>query len=117
MKTGVSSLVLNSYEQAILKGFHGEVTVIEDEKRTAKLVNRFLDTKIKSVMEDGSEAEFSVEELLVATNIAQAIKKPKGLETIMELQKIRGEAKDIQEVNVSLVDARLKGMGFKKLDE
>jgi len=117
VKAGIGTLVLTSYEQAILRNFQGELVKIVDEKRTTNLVNRILDTKIKHKMEDGSEGEFSVEEILVATNIAHAIKRPKGLETIAELQKIRGENKEILEINVSLVDKRLHDRGFVKLDE
>lgn len=115
MKRRVRTLVLTPYEQAVLKGFAGEVVEVVDEKRTGVLVNKILGTRVTHDLEDGTKMEFTIEELLVSKNIMHAINKPKGLETIMELQKIRGELKDVKEIQLSLVDNELRNRGFRRI--
>lgn len=101
--------VLSPYEASIIRGTRGsKADLIVSEQRTKRILDNMLGTKTSVILEDGTEVEASIEEILVASAISEELAHPKGLETLERLAKIRGEMSDKPiEVNVSLVDKDL----------
>lgn len=105
----VANVTLSPYERSILAGTkNSRADTLTAEKRTQAIVNAMLNCKVELELEDGTSVEPTIDELLVAKSIQAELEKPKGLETVERLMKIRGESDDkATSVNVSLVDQDL----------
>lgn len=105
----VANVTLSPYERSILAGTkESRANTLTAEKRTQAIVNAMLDCTVKLELPDGTTVEPTIDELLVARSIQTELERPKGLETVERLMKIRGEQDDkATEVNVSLVDQDL----------
>ena len=103
------AVTLSPYESSILRGTKGsKADVLVADKRTQTILNNMLSAKKVVTLEDGTSVEASIEELLIASAINAELEKPRGLETIERLAKIRGELDDkVTEVSISLVDKDL----------
>lgn len=101
--------VLSSYEASIIRGTKGsKADALVSDKRTKAILDNMLSQKGIVELPDGTTVEATIEEVLIASAINAELEKPKGLETIERLAKIRGELDDkVTEVNVSLVDKDL----------
>lgn len=101
--------ILSSYEASIIRGTKGsKADAIVSDKRTKAILDNMLSQKGVVELEDGTSVEATIEEVLIASAINAELQRPKGLETIERLAKIRGEMEDrVTEVNVSLVDKDL----------
>ncbi len=108
MKQAPMSL-LSPYEASIIRGTkNSKADVLTAEKRTKTILDNMLQCKGTVQLEDGTNVEASIEELLIARAISEELTKPKGLETVERLMKMRGELEEKSvEVNVSLVDKDL----------
>lgn len=103
--------VLSSYEASILSHTDkkSRASAITASKRTKAIMDSFLGCSGVMELGDGTSVEASIEELLIASAIAEELRHPKGLETVERLAKIRGEVEDkAVDVNVSLVDKDLQ---------
>lgn len=101
--------VLSPYEASILRKTKGsKADALVADKRTKAILDNMLKCTGIVQLQDGTTVEASIEELLIASAINAELTKPKGLETVERLAKIRGELEDkVAEVNVSLVDKDL----------
>ena len=101
--------ILSPYEASIVRGTkNSSADIIISEKRTKAILDNMLACKGVVELEDGTQVEATIEELLIASAISKELEQPKGIETIEKLAKIRGELDDkVTEVSVSLVDKDL----------
>lgn len=104
MMTEIGFKVLSSYEQGVYSGAKksdGD-KIVEDEKM-CHLLTRMLNTKVHTVLKDGTTVTGTAKELVVAAAIGDAIHKG-SMEKLKTLMTIKGEMKETSEVSLSLVD-------------
>lgn len=101
--------VLSGYERGIIGGMkESERDKIVDGQRTRAILNNMIQTKIEQQLEDGTMVTSTVEELIIASAIQDAIDKG-SMEKLMTFMKVKGEIKatDNIDVNISKVDEDL----------
>lgn len=110
-----SSLVLSEFEQSVLNGTKGSLADLQTKsKRTQSLVDTFIGAKVTVKLPDGTSVTPTIEELIVMQGLKTEIIKSRGFASILDLQKIRGEAVDgTKEVSLSLVDKDLAARAVK----
>ena len=101
--------VLSSYERGILQGAkRSDADEIIEGMKTQTLLNNMIQTKITERLPDGTEVTATAEELMVASAIADTIKRG-SMEKLMTFMKVKGEMKANEvAVSVSNVDKDLE---------
>lgn len=105
------NVTLSETEQKILANEQGSLVVVNTEnKRTKAIVEQFLKQKVTTKLEDGTSVDATIEELITMKALTVEMVKSRGFQTLLDLQKIRGELVEKKEVEVGAtrVDEDLK---------
>lgn len=108
--SGTALKVLSSYERGIIGGMkESERDKIIENQKTQALLNNMIQARVTQKLADGTEITASVEELIIASAIQDAIDKG-SMEKLMTFMKAKGEIKANEqlEVNISKVDKDLE---------
>lgn len=119
-KKSIGRMVLESYERSIYDGANVEnslVMEVIDNKRTQRLVDKVLSSKVEVENDDGGVSEFTLEEMVVMKAVEKELNESEGFKSLMNLQRMRGELQEIQEVNISLVNRELESRAITNDDD
>ena len=108
--SGTALKVLSSYERGIIGGMkESERDKMVESQRTQAILNNMIKARVKHKLDDGTEITASVEELIIASAIQDAIDKG-SMEKLMTFMKAKGEIKanESLDVNISKVDKDLE---------